>query len=59
MMIGSLNTVPPTMFLIVPLGERHIFLRSNSFTLSSSGVIVAHLMATLYFLVASAESIVI
>ena len=25
-MIGSLKTVPPKIFLIVPLGDRHIFL---------------------------------
>ena len=29
-MIASLNTVPPRMLRIVPLGERHIFLRLNS-----------------------------
>ena len=41
--IGSLKTVPPKIFLIVPFGDFHIFLRLNSLTLSSSGVIVAHL----------------
>ena len=46
-MIGSRNTVPPRMLRIVPLGERHIFLRPNSFTRASSGVIVAHLTPTL------------
>ena len=45
-MIGSLNTVPFRIFLIVPLGLSHIFLRSNSSTLSSSGVMVAHLTPT-------------
>ena len=56
--IGSLNTVPLRIFLIVPLGDFHIFFNLNSSTLSSSGVMVAHLIATLHFLVASAESIV-
>jgi hypothetical protein len=42
----------------VPLGLRHISLRLNSFTLASSGVMVAHLTPTLYFLIASAESTV-
>ena len=56
--MGSLNTVPPNIFLIVPFGDLHIFLRLNSFTLSSSGVIVAHLTPTPYFLIASAESTV-
>ncbi len=57
-MIGSRNTVPPMMFRMVPLGDFHIFLRLNSFTRASSGVIVAHLTPTPYFLIASAESIV-
>jgi len=56
--IGSLKTVPFKMFLMVPLGDFHICFKPNSVTLSSSGVIVAHLMATLHLLVASAESIV-
>ena len=34
--------------LMVPFGLRHIFFKPNSFTLPSSGVIVAHLMPTLY-----------
>lgn len=34
---------------MVPFGLRHIFFKPNSFTLPSSGVIVAHLMPTLYF----------
>ena len=43
--IGSLNTVPPNIFLIVPLGDLHILLSLNSSTLASStGVMVAHLL---------------
>ena len=57
--IGSLKTVPPKIFLIVPFGDRHIFFRSNSLTLCSSGVIVAHLIPTPYFLIARALSMVI
>uniref|UniRef100_A0A0E9PED5 Uncharacterized protein n=2 Tax=Anguilla anguilla TaxID=7936 RepID=A0A0E9PED5_ANGAN len=57
-MIGSRKTVPPRMFLMVPLGLFHIFFSLNSSTLASSGVMVAHLTATLYFLVAMAESMV-
>ena len=59
MTIGSLKTVPSRMFLMVPLGLLHIYLRLNSSTLPLSGVIVAHLTATLCFLVALAASIVI
>lgn len=58
MIMGSLKTVPLRMFLIVPLGDFHIFLRLNSVTLASSGVMVAHLMPTLHFLMASAASMV-
>ena len=58
MTIGSRNTVPFRMFLMVPLGLFHICLRLNSVTRSSSGVIVAHLMPTLHFLIALAASIV-
>lgn len=57
--IGSLKTVPFKMFLIVPFGDLHIFLRLNSVTRPSSGVIVAHLIPTLCFLMAFAASIVI
>ena len=57
--MGCLKIVPPKIFLIVPLGERHIFFKLNSFTLSSSGVIVAHLIPTPNFFTASAASIVI
>ena len=37
-MIGSRKITPPMMLRMVPLGERHIFLRLNSFTRASSGV---------------------
>ncbi len=57
-MIGSRKIVPSRMLRIVPLGDFHIFLRLNSFTRPSSGVIVAHLTPTLYFLIACAASIV-
>ena len=43
---------------ILPLGLNHIFLRLNSLTRASSGVIVAHFTATEYFKVASAASTV-
>ena len=43
---------------MVPLGESHIFLRLNSLTRASSGVIVAHLTPTPCFLMACAASIV-
>ena len=45
-MIGSRKMVPPRMLRMVPLGERHISLRPNSFTRPSSGVMVAHFTAT-------------
>ena len=57
--IGSLKTVPLRIFLIVPFGDLHCFFRLNSVTRPASGVIVAHLTATLCFLAASAASIVI
>jgi len=44
---------------LVPLGERYIRLRLNSFTRVSSGVMVAHLTPTPTFLIASAASTVI
>jgi len=47
------------MLRIVPLGLRHIFLRSNSSTRASSGVIVAHFTPTPYCLIAFAASTVI
>ena len=56
--IGSRNTTPPRMLRIVPFGDRHIFLRPNSATRSSSGVIVAHLTPTPYCLMALAASTV-
>jgi len=43
----------------VPLGDRHISFRLNSLTRASSGVMVAHLTPTEYFLIASALSTVI
>ena len=58
-MIGSRNTVPPTILRMVPLGERHIFDSLNSVTRSSSGVMVAHLIPTLCFLIALAARTVI
>lgn len=57
--MGSLKTVPPRVFLMVPLGDLYIFLRSNSFTRSASGVIVAHLTPTPYSFMAAAASVVI
>ena len=57
--IGSLKTVPPIIFLMVPFGDLHIFFKLNSFTLFSSGVMVAHLIPTPIFLIAFAQSIVI
>ncbi len=45
-MIGSRKTTPPRMLRMVPLGDRHIFLRPNSSTRASSGVMVAHLTPT-------------
>ena len=56
--IGSRKTTPPRILRIVPFGERHISFNLNSSTRSSSGGMVAHLTATLYFWVARAESIV-
>src|SRR3546814_3452480 len=57
-MIGWRNTVPSRMLRMVPLGERHIFCRLNSFTRPSSGVMVAHLTPTRYLLMALAASTV-
>ena len=58
MMIGSRKITPPRMLRMVPLGLFHIFLRLNSVTRASSGVMVAHFTATPCFFVASAESMV-
>ena len=58
-MIGSRKMTPPRMLRMVPLGERYISLRPNSFTRPSSGVMVAHLTPTPTFLIASAASTVI
>ncbi len=50
--IGSRKMVPPRMLRIVPLGDFYICLRLNSSTRASSGVMVAHLTPTPYFLIA-------
>ncbi len=57
-MIGSRKIVPPKMLRMVPLGERYIALRLNSFTRPSSGVMVAHFTPTPIFLIISAASTV-
>jgi len=56
--MGSLKTVPFRMLRIVPLGDLYILERLNSLTRCSSGVMVAHLMPTLYLRIACAASIV-
>jgi len=56
--IGSRNTVPFRIFLIVPFGDFHICLRLNSLTRSLSGVIVAHFTPTLCLSMAFEQSIV-
>ena len=58
-MIGSRKIMPPRMLRIVPFGDRHIFLRLNSFTRPSSGVMVAHFTATPTSRVLLAASMVI
>ena len=58
MTIGSRKTTPFKMLRMVPLGDFHIFLRWNSSTRASSGVIVAHLTPTPCCLIALAASIV-
>lgn len=54
--IGALKTVPPKIFLIVPLGLFHIYFNLYSTTLASSGVIVAHFIPTFVSLIAFAQS---
>ena len=49
-MIGWRKITPPRMLRIVPFGDFHICLRSNSSTRASSGVIVAHFTPTPYSL---------
>lgn len=56
--MGSLKTVPLRMLRIVPLGDLYIFVRLYSLTRASSGVMVAHLIPTLYLRMACAASIV-
>ena len=57
-MIGWRKITPPRMLRMVPLGDRHIFLRLNSFTRASSGVMVAHFTPTPCCLMALAASTV-
>ena len=54
--IGERNTVPSNNARMVPLGDFHICFKLYSTTRSALGVMVAHLTATPYFLVAYAES---
>src|SRR5665213_88296 len=56
--IGSRKTVPSRIFRMVPFGDFHICLRLNSFTRSSSGVMVAHFIPTPYCFIALAASTV-
>lgn len=56
--MGSLKTVPLSMFLMVPLGLFHMLFNLNYLTLASSGVMVAHLTPTLHFFIALAASMV-
>ena len=58
-MIGSRKMTPPRMLRMVPLGERYISLRPNSFTRASSGVMVAHFTPTPTSLILLAASMVI
>src|ERR1700759_546109 len=57
-MIGSRKITPPRMLRMGPFGGFHLFLRPNSFTRPSSGVMVAHLTPTPTFLMALAASTV-
>jgi hypothetical protein len=56
--MGSRKITPPRMLRIVPFGLFHIFLRPNSSTRASSGVMVAHFTPTPCFWMACAASIV-
>jgi hypothetical protein len=58
MMIGSRKITPPRMFRMVPFGDRYMRCSPNSSTRASSGVMVAHLTPTPYFLMACAASTV-
>ena len=57
-MMGARKTVPSRMERMVPLGDFHISVSWYSSTLCWLGVMVAHLTATPYCLVASAASTV-
>ena len=57
-MIGARNTVPSSTARMVPLGLFHIWCRWYSSTRWALGVMVAHLTATPYFLLARAASMV-
>jgi len=56
--IGLLNSVPFTLFLIEALGERQSFLSLNSPILAGVGVIVGHFTPTLISIKASIASLV-
>ena len=58
MVIGVRNTVPSSIERMVPFGLLYISLRLYSVILCALGVMVAHLTATPYFLVALAASTV-
>ena len=57
--MGARNTVPSRMARMVPLGDFHISVSLYSSSRCWLGVMVAHLTATPYCLVASAASTVI
>ena len=56
--MGARKAVPSKIARMVPLGLFHISFKLYSFTRAALGVMVAHLTATPYFLVALAESTV-
>ncbi len=56
--MGLRNTVPSRIARMVPLGDFHMLLRLYSVMRAALGVMVAHLTATPYFLVALALSMV-